>query len=303
MDVSNLSDLRVLMDVASDSYLPKGAPMNDLSLPKAVSQAALSAQTPNPGHQARLRSRNGEARGHTAGVAPGNVQGNLMVLPKDLASDFLLFCQRNPRPCPILAVSEPGNPMLPSLGEDVDIRYDIPRYRVYKDGVLVDEPYDIASQWRDDLVSFVLGCSFSFEQALVEAGIPLRHLEEQRTVPMYRTNIATTPAGVFHGPMVVSMRPMRAADIVRAVQVTSRFPSVHGAPVHIGMPHLIGIQDINQPDFGESVTIHEDEMPVFWACGVTPQSVAMAMKPAFCLTHAPGSMLVTDLTNNSLASF
>jgi uncharacterized protein YcsI (UPF0317 family) len=193
--------------------------------------------------------------------------------------------------------------MLPSLGEDVDIRYDIPRYRVYKDGVLVDEPYDIASQWRDDLVSFVLGCSFSFEQALVEAGIPLRHLEEQRTVPMYRTNIATTPAGVFHGPMVVSMRPMRPADIVRAVQVTSRFPSVHGAPVHIGMPHLIGIQDINQPDFGESVTIHEDEMPVFWACGVTPQSVAMAMKPAFCLTHAPGSMLVTDLTNNSLASF
>ena len=168
MDVSNLSYLRVLMDVASDSYLPKGAPMNDLSLPKAVSQAALSAQTPNPGHQARLRSRNGEARGHTAGVAPGNVQGNLMVLPKDLASDFLLFCQRNPRPCPILAVSEPGNPMLPSLGEDVDIRYDIPRYRVYKDGVLVDEPYDIASQWRDDLVSFVLGCSFSFEQALIE---------------------------------------------------------------------------------------------------------------------------------------
>ncbi|NQW84238.1 MAG: DUF1445 domain-containing protein, partial [Alcaligenaceae bacterium] len=149
--------------------------MNDLSLPKAVSQAALSAHAVNPGHQARLRSRSGEARGHTAGVAPGNVQGNLMVLPKDLAGDFLLFCQRNPRPCPILAVSEPGNPMLPSLGEDVDIRYDIPRYRVYKDGLLVDEPYDIASQWRDDLVSFVLGCSFSFEQALIEAGIPLRH--------------------------------------------------------------------------------------------------------------------------------
>ena len=264
--------------------------MNDLSMPEAVSQAAINAPNPNPGYQARLRSRRGELRGHTAGVAPGNVQGNLMVLPQALASDFLLFCQRNPRPCPILAVSEPGNPMLPSLGEDVDIRYDIPRYRVY-------------SQWRDDLVSFVLGCSFSFEQALLEAGIPLRHIQEQRTVPMYRTNIATTPAGVFHGPMVVSMRPMRPADIVRAVQVTSRFPSVHGAPVHIGLPHLIGIQDINKPDFGESVTIKDDEMPVFWACGVTPQSVAMAMKPAFCLTHAPGSMLVTDLTNNSLASF
>ena len=303
MDASSGSYLRVLMGVASDSYLSRGTTMNDLSLPKAVSHAALSAQTANPGYQARLSSRRGEARGHTAGVAPGNVQGNLMVLPKHLASDFLLFCQRNPRPCPILAVSEPGNPMLPSLGEDVDIRYDIPRYRVYKDGLLVDEPYDIANQWRDDLVSFVLGCSFSFEQALVEAGIPLRHIEEQRTVPMYRTNIPTTPAGVFHGPMVVSMRPMRPADIVRAVQVTSRFPSVHGAPVHIGLPHLIGIADINQPDFGESVTIHDDELPVFWACGVTPQSVAMAMKPAFCLTHAPGSMLVTDLSNNSLASF
>ena len=303
MDASSGSYLRVLMGVASDSYLSTGTTMNDLSLPKAVSHAALSAQTANPGYQARLSSRRGEARGHTADVAPGNVQGNLMVLPKHLASDFLLFCQRNPRPCPILAVSEPGNPMLPSLGEDVDIRYDIPRYRVYKDGLLVDEPYDIANQWRDDLVSFVLGCSFSFEQALVEAGIPLRHIEEQRTVPMYRTNIPTTPAGVFHGPMVVSMRPMRPADIVRAVQVTSRFPSVHGAPVHIGLPHLIGIADINQPDFGESVTIHDDELPVFWACGVTPQSVAMAMKPAFCLTHAPGSMLVTDLSNNSLASF
>ena len=300
MDASSGSYLRVLMGVASDSYLSTGTTMNDLSLPKAVSHAALSAQTANPGYQARLSSRRGKARGHTAGVAPGNVQGNLMVLPKHLASDFLLFCQRNPRPCPILAVSEPGNPMLPSLGEDVDIRYDI---RVYKDGLLVDEPYDIANQWRDDLVSFVLGCSFSFEQALVEAGIPLRHIEEQRTVPMYRTNIPTTPAGVFHGPMVVSMRPMRPADIVRAVQVTSRFPSVHGAPVHIGLPHLIGIADINQPDFGESVTIHDDELPVFWACGVTPQSVAMAMKPAFCLTHAPGSMLVTDLSNNSLASF
>ena len=277
--------------------------MNDLSLPKAVSQAVPSTQAVNPGRQARLRSRAGEARGHTAGVAPGNVQGNLMILPQDLASDFLLFCQRNPRPCPILAVSEPGNPMLPSLGEDVDIRYDIPRYRVYKDGLLVDEPYDIADQWRDDLVSFVLGCSFSFEQALIEAGIPLRHIEEQRTVPMYRTNIATTPAGVFHGPMVVSMRPMRSADIVRAVQVTSRFPSVHGAPVHIGMPHLIGIQDINKPDFGESVTIRDDEMPVFWACGVTPQEALIAAKLPLAITHSPGHMFVSDKMNEDLKGY
>ncbi len=257
----------------------------------------------NAAHEARSRIRNGAYRGHTSGLAPGHVQGNLMILPRDLASDFLLFCQRNAQPCPILAVSEPGDPMLPSLGHDIDVRYDVPRYRVWIDGELVDEPEDIASVWRDDLVTFVLGCSFSFEQALIEAGIPMRHIEQGTNVPMYITNIACEPAGVFHGQMVVSMRPMRPADAVRAVQVTSRFPRVHGAPVHIGLPHMIGIKDMRVPDFGDAVEVKDDELPVFWACGVTPQSVAMAVRPPFCVTHAPGAMLITDLLNNRLSSF
>ena len=273
--------------------------MNDVRFPAPV----MSENDTNPAYQARQRIRRGEVRGNTAGMAPGHVQGNLMILPQALANDFLLFCQRNPQPCPVLAVSEPGDPMIPALGLDLDIRTDIPRYRVWKDGVMVDEPEDINSIWRDDLVSFLLGCSFSFEQALMEAGIPMRHIEQGSNVPMYRTNIQTVPAGVFHGPMVVSMRPMKPADVVRAVQVTSRFPRVHGAPVHIGLPHLIGIEDLNRPDFGEAVEVNSDELPVFWACGVTPQSVAMAARPPFCVTHSPGAMLITDLLNHRLASF
>lgn len=259
--------------------------------------AAASAQA------ARARIRRGEHRGHTAGLAPGHVQGNLMILPAALAGDFLRFCQRNPQACPLLAVSEPGDPTLAALGQGIDLRHDVPRYRVWRDGVLADEPTDIAALWRDDLVSFVIGCSFSFEQALIEAGVPLRHVAEGRNVAMYRTSIDTVPAGVFHGPMVVSMRPLRPADAVRAVQVTSRFPQVHGAPVHIGLPHLIGIEDLARPDFGEPVVVRDDELPVFWACGVTPQAVAMRARPPLCITHAPGCMLVTDLLNHRLASF
>lgn len=273
--------------------------MNQVTLPAKVLQ-----NTPvNPAHEARLQIRAGKIRGNTAGLAPGYVQGNLMILPQNLAADFLLFCQRNPQPCPVLAVSEPGNPMLPTLGEDIDIRTDIPSYRVWKDGVMVSEQSEIGDVWRDDLVSFLLGCSFSFEQALTEAGIPMRHIEQCSNVPMYRTNIETEPAGVFHGPMVVSMRPMKPSDAIRAVQVTSRFPRVHGAPVHLGLPEQIGIKDIQRPDFGDPVVVKEGELPVFWACGVTPQSVAMAARPPFCITHSPGSMLITDLLNHRLASF
>jgi uncharacterized protein YcsI (UPF0317 family) len=276
-----------------------GAHMNQIGLPSQVLQNLPA----NPAQEARLQIRAGKIRGNTAGLAPGYVQGNLMILPQNLAQDFLLFCQRNPQPCPILAVSEPGNPFLPSLGADLDIRTDIPSYRVWKEGVMVAEPDEIGDVWRDDLVSFLLGCSFSFEQALTEAGVPIRHIEQGCNVPMYRTNIPTEAAGVFHGPMVVSMRPMKPADAIRAVQVTSRFPRVHGAPVHLGMPEQIGIQDLQRPDFGDPVEIKEGELPVFWACGVTPQSVAMAARPPFCITHSPGSMLITDLLNHRLASF
>ena len=263
----------------------------------------MTASLPATGLEARLAVRDGSHSGHTAGIAPGYVQGNLVILPKADADDFLRFCLRNPQSCPLLAVSEPGDPALPSLGKDIDIRTDVPEYRVWRDGVLVDSPNDVSDIWRDDLVSFLIGCSFSFEQALIEAGVPLRHVTDGHNVAMYKTSIESVPAGRFHGPMVVSMRPMKAADAIRSVQVTSRFPTVHGAPVHIGRPDLIGIADIAAPDFGDPVAVMDDELPVFWACGVTPQAVVMAARPAFCITHAPGCMLVTDLLNHRIASF
>jgi uncharacterized protein YcsI (UPF0317 family) len=195
----------------------------------------------------------------------------------------------------------PGERRIPELGVDLDIATDIPRYRVWRDGVLVDEPTDVRAHWRDDLVAFVLGCSFSFEEALIEDGIELRHIATRSNVPMYRTSIPTTPVGPFQGPMVVSMRPLRPDRAIRAVQITSRFPSVHGAPVHIGLPELIGIRYLAKPDYGDAVEIRPDELPVFWACGVTPQAVIAAIAPEFSITHAPGSMLVTDLRNSALS--
>lgn len=253
------------------------------------------------GLEARLAIRSGRWSGHTSGAAPHFVQGNVVILPADLANDFLRFCQRNPKPCPLLAVSEPGAPGLPRLGADLDIRSDVPCYRVWRKGELVEEITDIRALWRDDLVTFVIGCSFSFEQPLIDAGIPLRHIEQSRNVAMYRTNIQTVPAGPFHGPMVVSMRPMSAANAIRAVQVTARVPAVHGAPVHLGDPALIGITDLARPDFGDAVDVLPGEIPVYWACGVTPQAVVMEAKPDFCITHAPGTMLVTDLLDSELA--
>ncbi len=258
-------------------------------------------QPAQTGRDARLLSRRGDLTGPTAGLAPGYVQGNLAILPAALAGDFLRFCHLNPKPCPLLATSAPGDWRLPSLGDDLDIRTDIPRYRVFRDGELVDEPYDVRSHWRDDLVSFALGCSFSFEEALIEDGIELRHITQGTAVPMYRTIVPTTPAGPFHGPLVVSMRPLKPADAIRAIQITTRFPAVHGAPIHIGRPDLIGIKDIMKPDYGDPVPIEDDEIPVFWACGVTPQSVVATVKPEFCITHYPGSMLVTDRRNTEFA--
>jgi uncharacterized protein YcsI (UPF0317 family) len=252
---------------------------------------------------ARAAARLGELQGNTAGVAYGHVQGNVAILPREYAGEFERFCQRNPKPCPVLAIGDPGDPRLPTLGTDIDIRTDCPRYRVFENGACVDEPYDIARWWRDDLVAFVLGCSFSFEQALLEAGVPLRHIEQRKNVAMWRTSIPTTPAGRFHGPLVVSMRPFTAAHAIRAIQITSRFPTVHGAPVHIGLPEAIGIRDIARPDWGDAVEVKTDELPVFWACGVTPQAVVAAAKVPFCITHYPGSMLVTDLRNAELAVF
>ena len=251
----------------------------------------------------RQRIRRGEITGHTSGMASGHVQGNVAILPKDLAADFLRFCQLNPKPCPVLAVGEPGDPALPALGADIDMRSDVPRYRVFRDGALVEEPTDIRHLWRDDLVTFILGCSYSFEWALLEDGLTMHHMTLGKNVPMFKTNVQTVPAGPFHGPLVVSMRSFKPADAIRAVQITSRFPGVHGAPVHLGLPEQIGIRDIAKPDWGDAVDVPADELPLFWACGVTPQAVIAEAKPAFCITHAPGSMLVTDLRNSQLAVF
>src|SRR3989344_4374351 len=252
---------------------------NTVDLAQENSLAVFGPEgTSNPNH-VRDTIRKGLWTSHTSGLADGHVQGNVVILPEVLASDFLRFCQRNPKPCPVLAVSEPGQFTLPSLGKDID------------------------SLWRPDLVTFILGCSFSFESALIEAGIRLRHIDEGKNVAMFRTNVQTEPAGPFGGAMVVTMRPMPAADVIRAVQVTSRFPNVHGAPVHIGDPALIGIADLAHPDYGDAVALMPGEIPVFWACGVTPQSAILNAQPAFCITHAPGCMLVTDLLNHQLASF
>jgi uncharacterized protein YcsI (UPF0317 family) len=256
---------------------------------------------PQTGRDARIAIRSGKFTGPTSGVAPGYVQGNLAMLPASLAGDFLRFCQLNPKPCPLLAASGPGDFRLPALGDDLDLRTDVARYRVFRRGELIDEPADIRAHWRDDLVAFVLGCSFSFEEALTEEGIELRHMTCNATVPMYRTSIATAAAGPFHGPLVVSMRPMTPANAIRAIQITTRFPAVHGAPVHIGKPELIGVADLMKPDWGDAVPINEDEIPVFWACGVTPQSVVATVKPEFCITHYPGNMLVTDRRNAEYA--
>jgi uncharacterized protein YcsI (UPF0317 family) len=247
--------------------------------------------------------RAGHWASHTSSLAPHHVQGNLVILPQALAGDFLRFCQKNPKACPLLAVSEPGAAELPELGRDLDVRTDVPRYRVFRAGELVAEPTDILDLWRADLVTFVLGCSFSFEWALLQAGIVLRHIEQGKNVAMYRTNVSVVPAGSFAGPLVVSMRPMRASDAIRAVQVTSRFPQLHGAPVHIGNPELLGIADLARPDYGDGMEPRSDELPVFWACGVTPQAALEQARPELCITHCPGAMLVTDLENARVSSF
>ncbi|OQS04434.1 hypothetical protein THRCLA_03333 [Thraustotheca clavata] len=245
--------------------------------------------------------RSGDFDSNSAGYAPGYAQANLVILPKEHAYDFLLFCQRNPKPCPLLEVSDVGNIEMKRTAPGSDIRTDLPKYRIYEDGVLTAEVTDIKEYWKDDFVTFLLGCSFSFEDALENAGLAVRHLQEKRNVPMYRTNIPCDSAGVFSGNLVVSMRPYKPRDAIKAAMITGRYPNVHGSPVHIGSPCDIGINNINAPDYGDAVTIHPDEVPVFWACGVTPQAVLLASKPAFAITHAPGHMFVTDLVNESLA--
>jgi uncharacterized protein YcsI (UPF0317 family) len=255
-------------------------------------------QTPKEIRQAIRQARH---TGGTAGLAPGHVQANLVILPKAQAYDFLVFCQRNPRPCPLIEVTDPGNPEPVGVAPGADLRTDVPKYRIYREGRLDAEVTDISREWREDFVAFLLGCSYTFETALLQSGVPLRHIEEGKIVPMWRTTLACRPAGVFKGPTVVSMRPVAAGLIPRAVTVTARYPMAHGAPVHVGDPSRIGIADIHKPDWGDPATFLPGEEPVFWACGVTPQAVALEARPPLVITHAPGHMFITDLPDHALA--
>lgn len=252
------------------------------------------------GAEVRASARRGEWTGPTPGLAPGFVQANLVVVPRELAFDFLLFCQRNPKPCPLLDVTEPGSGEPTQVAPGADVRTDVPRYRVYRHGELVEEPATLHGWWRDDQVAFLIGCSFTFENALLQAGVPVRHVEQGCNVPMYRTSIPCRPAGIFRGPLVVSMRPLTPAQAVTATRICARFPRAHGTPVHFGDPAALGIRDLSRPDFGDPVEIRPGETPVFWACGVTPQAVAMEARPPLLLTHKPGHMFLTDLRDTDL---
>ncbi len=251
--------------------------------------------------EVRRRIRAGRYRDQTGGLAKGCVQANIAILPAAYADEFARFCRKNPKPCPLLAMSEPGRPHLPELAEDLDLRTDLPSYRVFRNGEVDGDVASIGDIWRDDFVAFALGCSFSFEEALVDAGLPIRHWNDGSICPMYLTDIECAPAGRFRSRMVVSMRPFTPADAIKAVQITSRYPRVHGAPVHLGMPERIGIENIERAWQGDDPIIAAGEMPVFWACGVTPQVAMRAARPPIAITHTPAHMLVTDVRNASLA--
>ena len=252
-----------------------------------------------PAEEVRAAIRSGAYAGHTAGLAAGKLQCNLAILPEAYALDFLRFCQRNPKPCPLVGVGDTGNPMLPTLGHDIDIRTDVPKYRVFRDGQMTDEVTDISDIWRDDLVTVALGCSFTFENALLRNNIPVRHIDSGKNVPMYRSNIRLEPAGPFAGEMVVTMRPIPAAQVEEARRISARYPQAHGAPIAFGDPAEIGIADLSKPDWGDAVEIRDGEVPVYWACGVTPQNVLLSAKLPLCITHSPGHMLIADVAEDA----
>jgi len=249
----------------------------------------------------RNRIRTGSFQGQTSGLANGYLQGNLIILPHSYAFDFMRFCMLNPQPCPLVSMGQAGDPHLTEMGADIDVRTDVPMYRIWQNGNLIEEVSDIKALWRNDLVAFVLGCSFSFEEALLEAQLEVRHIKLGLNVPMFETNIATVASGPFSGPTVVTMRPYKAQDAIRAIQITTRFPRVHGAPLHFGDPSQIGIKDLQNPEYGDAVPVYQDEVPVFWGCGVTPQAALRAAKLPFCITHSPGCMLITNRRNTDFA--
>lgn len=249
--------------------------------------------------EVRAAIRSGSYAGHTSGLAAGKLQCNLAILPEQYALDFLRFCQRNPKPCPIVGVSDSGDPFLPTLGHDIDIRSDVSKYRVFRDGALTDEVTDISEVWADDFVTVALGCSFTFENALLRNGIPVRHIEKGLNVPMYRSEIDLVPAGRFGGKMVVTMRPIPQTQVEQAREISRRYPQAHGAPIATGDPAKLGIADLSQPDWGDAVEVRAGEVPVYWACGVTPQNVLLDAGLPICITHSPGHMLIADVAEDA----
>ncbi|MDJ0858062.1 MAG: putative hydro-lyase [Dinoroseobacter sp.] len=247
----------------------------------------------------RTAIRTGTYRSHTAGLGRGHLQANLAIMPEAYALDFMRYCQRNPKPCPLTGVSDTGNPFMFTMGHDIDIRTDVPAYNVYRDGHLTETVDDISDIWRDDFVVFALGCSFTFEHALQEAGISLWHIDNDKTVPMFRSSIETVPAGPFRGKMVVSMRAVPKQRVAEAAEISKRYPLAHGGPVHWGEPKEIGIHDVTRPDWGDAAPVPDDHVPVFWACGVTPQVALEAAQMPICITHKPGHMLITDVAEDA----
>ena len=243
--------------------------------------------------------REGRYTSHTAGLASGFLQANLAIMPERYALDFMRFCQRNPKPCPLTGVSDTGNPMMTTLGRDLDIRRDVPAFNIYRNGVLDGSVLDITDYWADDFVAFALGCSFTFEHAVQKAGIDLWHIVHNRTVPMFRSNIQTVPAGPFSGSMVVSMRMIAEEKLELVTEISRKYPLAHGGPVHWGDPAKIGIQDLAKPDWGDAVPVEEGKIPVFWACGVTPQVAIEKARMPICITHKPGHMLITDIAEDA----
>lgn len=260
--------------------------------PQPASHEALQNQSMDV---VRAAIRAGEYTRHTAGLGRGLLQCNLVILPAGDADAFQGFCKANAQACPLVGVSEPGVPRIPTLGKTIDLRTDVPRYNIYRDGVQDGQAFDLLDVWQDDWVAFALGCSFTFERALIEAGIAMRHVEQDRTVPMYVTNRPTVPSGPFGGTLVVSMRPIKQDDVDTVIEISGRYPLAHGAPVQVGDPSQLGIADLDAPNWGDRIDVLKGEVPVFWACGVTPQVAIRTARPAICVTHAPGSMLITDL--------
>lgn len=250
-------------------------------------------------HQVRRIIRQNQYSGHTAGLCDGLLQCNLVVLSSSLASGFERFCQQNSVFCPLLGKSEAGSFGIASLGPDIDLRTDLPLYNIYKNGQLSSSTADVTALWRDDFVAFAIGCSFTFERALLSAGISMRHIEQNLTVPMYRTNIATIQSGPFGGSAVTSMRPVKASDVKQVKDICQHYPHAHGVPIHVGDPAAIGITDLDKPDWGGSVSIADNELPVFWGCGVTSQMAIAGAAPEICITHAPGAMLITQIDEHS----